>query len=291
MHTNAIDTTLHRLIVKLSFACSKLPSSLSIEGIEQICPQPVASGGFGDIYKAVYRSKDVALKQIRFYQNQSDEARQKVRAKLCQEALLWKNLDHEFIMPFIGLYPNDIESPTISMVCPFMNNGTIVDYLKKLKAARVDVFLLQIAQGLEYLHSQSVVHGDLRGTNILIDDAGNARLADFGLASYADATLKSSARAGSTRWMAPELLSPEELHFPEFRRTLSTDVYAFACVCYELYSGAHPFSEMGEALVIISVIAEKRPKRLASIPQQMWQVIQACWCQTPGERLTATTII
>ncbi|KAJ7248246.1 kinase-like domain-containing protein, partial [Mycena haematopus] len=187
-----------RLIVKLSFSCRKLPSSLSIQGVEQRSQHPVAGGGFGDIYKAVYQSKSVALKQLRFFQIDTDQKRQKQLERLCQEALLWKNLKHSFIMPFIGLYSDgslselhqgDLGMFSVAMVCPWMPNGTILKYLQASKpAGTIDVFLLEIAHGLRYLHSQSVVHGDLRGDNILVDEEGHARLADFGLASWVDAT-------------------------------------------------------------------------------------------------------
>ncbi|KAJ6493953.1 kinase-like domain-containing protein [Mycena vitilis] len=190
----------------------------------------------------------------------------KIRDKICQEALLWKDLRHPFILPFIGLYSCENgknEGPlSVAMVCPWMQNGTIVKYLKDNQPAPVDQFLLEIAEGLHYLHSRGVIHGDLRGSNILVDDEGHARLADFGLASYANTTAESSARAGSTRWMAPELFSPDT-----FRRTWSTDVYAFACVCYELYHGKSPFSEIqADSAVLLAVIEGNRPRRLAAIP-------------------------
>ncbi|KAJ7694802.1 kinase-like domain-containing protein [Mycena rosella] len=292
------DTKLHRLIVKLSSACGNFPSSLFLRGVEARAQFPFAAGGFGDIYKAVYQSKPVALKQLRFYEEHTDEERQRIREKFYQEALLWKNLKHPFVIPFIGLYssendPNNDNASqshhlSMSMVCPWMSNGTVLRYLKHCPAARVDIFLLEIAQGLRYLHSQCVVHGDLRGANILVDDEGNARLADFGLASYANATVKSSARAGSLRWMAPELLDPGCL---TFRRTFATDVYAFACVCYELYKGEYPFPDIPvDTAVMFEVIAGRRPKR-TSIPPQIWELIQACWCDDPGKRLTAPSIV
>ncbi|KAJ7799341.1 kinase-like domain-containing protein, partial [Mycena leptocephala] len=110
--------------------------------------------------------------------------------------------------------------------------------------------LLQIIQGIHYLHSNSIIHGDIRGTNILIAPSLNnsnstpsfsstpdvhACLTDFGLATVitgdgdTDTGIPSSSnRAGSLRWFAPELLSPQE-----FWLTRATDVYTFACVCVE----------------------------------------------------------
>jgi serine/threonine protein kinase len=68
--------------------------------------------------------------------------------------------------------------------------------------------------------------------NVLIDDGEHAQLADFGLAIVTDATLgtTSTARSGSVRWMAPELLNFEL----QFKRTEASDVYAFACLCIEV---------------------------------------------------------
>ncbi|KAJ7720278.1 hypothetical protein DFH07DRAFT_307868 [Mycena maculata] len=269
--SDGFDSKLNRIAVKLSLSCGKLPSSLSIKKIEQKGQHAVSRGGFGDIFKAVYRSKPVALKQLRFYQDYTQEERRRIHEKFCQEALLWKNLNHHFVIPFIGVYSDEDESDPlrISMVCPWMQNGTVLAYLPASEATSAEVFLYEIAEGLQYLHSQLVVHGDLRGENILVDDDGHARLADFGLASYANATVKSSARAGST-----------------------SDVYAYACVCYELCTGAYPFSDIrNDPTVMFEVIAGRRPRRMPSIPAQTWQVIQACWPQEPEKRLTAPSIV
>jgi serine/threonine protein kinase len=102
--------------------------------------------------------------------------------------------------------------------------------------------LLEVALGLKYLHSLNIVHGDLRGSNILISDDGNACLSDFGLASPfsdTDSTAgitASSNRAGSVRWFAPELIEPESFGCKRFMRTTASDVYAYACVCLEVIS-------------------------------------------------------
>ncbi|KAJ7231356.1 kinase-like domain-containing protein, partial [Mycena rebaudengoi] len=89
--------------------------------------------------------------------------------------------------------------------------------------------LWEVAQDLEYLHSRNVVHGDLRGANILITQDWSARLADFGLTSFTEATLTTTRRAGTLRWMAPELNDPDRFGI-QFRRTKASDVYALNSV-------------------------------------------------------------
>jgi serine/threonine-protein kinase TNNI3K len=112
--------------------------------------------------------------------------RHRIGQKFFHEALVWRNLKHPFILPFIGI---DCETflSSLCMVSPWMEGGTVLKYLNDHGKACIDKLvgfpvqfrgchtlnfefqLLQIAQGLEYLHSQSIVHGDLRGVSCGID--------------------------------------------------------------------------------------------------------------------------
>jgi serine/threonine protein kinase len=74
-------------------------------------------------------------------------------------------------------------------------------------------------------------------SNILIDDTQHPCIADFGLANFTDLT-QSSSRNGSTYWMAPELISPEEFNL-KFKRTTASDVYALGCTYFEVVFPAY----------------------------------------------------
>ncbi|KAJ7454435.1 kinase-like domain-containing protein, partial [Mycena latifolia] len=93
--------------------------------------------------------------------------------------------------------------------------------------------LYDIIMGLAYLHSEDIVHGDLRGRNILIHE-GRALLTDFGLAEFVEFEISTNAPT-RTRWMAPELLLPD-IYQPGKppRCTQASDVWAFGCVCCEV---------------------------------------------------------
>ncbi|KAJ6554057.1 kinase-like domain-containing protein [Mycena vulgaris] len=220
-----------RIIVKLSEACDKLPSSLFITGVTGRDEHATFGGGFGDIYRASYAGKRVALKHIRTFR---DAENRRMRLQFCREALVWQHLQHPFILPLIGI-DRDTFPPSICMVSPWMEHGTVLKYLNDYGRANVDKLLSEIAQGMQYLHSKNIVHGDLRGANILITHEWSACLADFGLTSLSDATTAThtSHRAGSIRWMAPELIDPERFGH-RFVRTPATDIYAFGCVCLEI---------------------------------------------------------
>ncbi|KAJ8090807.1 hypothetical protein PM082_024988 [Marasmius tenuissimus] len=154
-----------------------------------------------------------------------------------------------------------------------MANGDLVNFLKRNPKCNLDRLLYQIIQGVDYLHSQGVVHGDLKGKNVLIDENYNPRLADFGLTIFTEATMQTTSGFGGTlRWMAPELLSGQ-------RRSPSSDIYAFACVCIEVYTGSVPFSDTrAEPQVIIQISQGTRPARPEKMTSDsLWRIVRHCW--------------
>ncbi|KAF7373187.1 Kinase-like protein [Mycena sanguinolenta] len=155
--------------------------------------------------------------------------------------------------------------------------------------------LYEIAQGLEYLHSYAIVHGDLKGANILVKENGSACLADFGLSIYSDASAKTSStsRGGSLYWMAPELLDPDHFGF-QFVRTVATDVYAFGCVCFELYTGRPPFWGLTEPVALLKVLKAERAERPPGPPAMsdtLWQHVTEFWAQRPISRPSTQSVV
>ncbi|KAJ7646318.1 kinase-like domain-containing protein, partial [Mycena polygramma] len=249
----------------------------------------IGHGGFADIFPGRYEGQDVAVKRLRIYQ-----PAQKPNETLLREVSTWAHLNSPSVVPFLGLDKNTFEDYPPCIVTLFMRNGTLFDFVKARNATlpdgRLNQLLFQTADGLAYLHSQNIVHGDLRGTNVLIDDEEHSRLADFGLAIVTDATRgTTSTVGGSTRWMAPELLDESESKRP----TTASDVYAFSCLCIELYTGAPPFWEMRDGAVIIGVSKGKRPPRPSSsappagtraMSDKLWETVEACWSHNPSDR-------
>ncbi|KAJ6532126.1 kinase-like domain-containing protein [Mycena vulgaris] len=273
-----------------------------ITGVTNCDEQPTFTGGSSDIYSASYRGQRVALKRMRTFQVNTYSKSKDICLQFCREALVWLTLRHENILPLIGI---DRETFPLyfCMVSPWMSNGTVLEYLRDRyshtdvdRHADVNRLLLQVARGLGYLHSLNVVHGDLRGMNILVSDNQDACLADFGLTSIITASTIdtfSTNYAGCTRWMAPELLQPSDFGDERFARTPASDVYAFACVCLELHTGRSPFSDIAhEMAVIVKVIDGNRPARPAtSMSDDLWALVTAAWAQNLHDRPDIKTII
>ncbi|KAF7373316.1 Kinase-like protein [Mycena sanguinolenta] len=168
----------------------------------------------------------------------------------------------------------------LDVVQETLDSGFIVLQEHTRLALRI---LYEIAQGLEYLHSHNLVHGDLRGANILIKEDWSACLSDFGLSFFSDATSTTSTnRGGSLYWMAPELLNPDRFNL-KFSRTPATDVYAFGCVCVELYTARPPFSGLSETATMLKVLNGGRPERPLGPPAMsdtLWQRVTEFWVES-----------
>ncbi|KAJ6542910.1 kinase-like domain-containing protein [Mycena capillaripes] len=259
------------------------------------------SCSFGDIWKGLVKHNYVAVKPMRVFQDEDVKAALKV-------PLIWRQLSHPNVLPFFGIYYLENR---LCLVSPWMDRGHIVGFLKNppWEVDRV-ALILDIAMGLEYLHGESVVHGDLKGANILMTPSGRACIADFGLASivnvmtvqFTHSTAKNA--QGTLRWQASEILCGiKSNHF-------GSDVYAFACVCYEaratglqdyspeqILSGKVPFYDLVDHAIVFAVaIRKSQPKQPIPWPatpvhSSLWELMQDCWNYDPVSRPTAAQIV
>ncbi|KAJ3475757.1 hypothetical protein NLI96_g11626 [Meripilus lineatus] len=158
--------------------------------------------------------------------------------------------------------------------------------------------LLEIATGLEYLHSERIVHGDLRGDNIMINDRSVVKITDFGLAVIADATTTDAHREGNARWLCPYFFSGKVLR-PDYW----CDVYSYGCVCVEVYSEDHQIlyefengKRSGDFMRYRNHALTQNPRRPASadtLPEmtnELWEVVQSCWIDPRENRSTPSDL-
>ncbi|EGN91777.1 hypothetical protein SERLA73DRAFT_100155 [Serpula lacrymans var. lacrymans S7.3] len=142
----------------------------------------------------------------------------------------------------------------------------------------------QIAKGMEYLHSRGVLHGDLKASNVLVDESGRCVISDFGQSEMKSEAYRLSGTPlphGTLRWQAPELLEGEN------RLTTGVDVYAFAICCVEILGmGDLPWAHIDDAMVAHLVMSEnKRPiLPITRYTTSTAPLINAAWVRDPKLR-------
>ena len=132
----------------------------------------------------------------------------------------------------------------------------------------------------------------------MIDQHGQARLADFGLLTLVSDPLNTTntssvTNAGTTRWMSPELLHPEEFGFEQSRPTKQSDCYALGMVILEVLSGEPPFARDKDFIVMRKVIDGERPRRPegAFFTNRLWMTLEKCWSPQPTDRPSGEAVL
>ncbi|KAF8324830.1 kinase-like domain-containing protein, partial [Amanita rubescens] len=215
----------------------------------------------------------------------------------CREALMWRSLNHERVLPFLGIFEDEAAS-RMFLVSPYMKNGNLSQWRKKTghghSTSEIQRLILEVAEGIQYIHSEGIVHGDLRGDNVLLDSHFHAQIADFGLTRHSEATVTQSG-ALHYNFAAPELLGnwDEEEDVSESdddgqltARTQKSDVYAFGCLYYEVQFDTIPFQGTNEIQIVRLVSRGKRPPRLDKPPlsDKTWKLIKRCWVKEAVRR-------
>lgn len=249
--------------------------------------QKIGIGFFSDVYKGKWRGRTVAIKVL---------AESTPRDLFVREIAIWKTLKHPHVLELCGASSASGDPPWF-FVSPYLKNGSLVEYLKRLSgggnggvglglefatgaaqstvssggpvrgrqatfpvwrsgspggsprregtggrrgrspeepvAREADLyrFMQEIAKGMEYLHQNGVLHGDLKAANVLVDDKLRCVISDFGQSEMKSEAYRISGTApphGTLRWQAPELMSGLS------QLTAEMDVYAYAILCIEI---------------------------------------------------------
>lgn len=292
-------TTEHRtLLSNLLFRGRKeghLPSRFYVKDVIRVGKDPVAGGGFADVWRGEWDKKPVALKVLRVFGTTGERQWKLMKQELCKEAYIWKAISHPSIMPFFGLCTTEF-GPRVALVSPWMENGDLRSYLIRNSDVDRKSILHGIACGLAYMHSPrvQVVHGDIRCANVLVDSDGNPRISDFGLAQFEElhATMSGASSRkgrGSLRWQAPELVLPATFGGNGVHTTKS-DIYAFGMTCLEVYTEQAPFFGKTEVHVIQMILRGERPSveleqldyiKNRGLTDGLWSIIVHCWSEDP----------
>ncbi|KAG1886220.1 kinase-like protein [Suillus subluteus] len=209
--------------------------------------------------------------------------------RIRRELKVWGRLKHNSILPLWGVATDF--GPYLAMVCPWVDNGTLTEFLERQEDTLTfeDKFALltDIALGLQYLHSKSIVHGDLTGSNVLIYGNGRACITDFGLSTmieeFVGTSYLTSSIRGNIRWAAAELYDvPEGDEEDDTSVSLSVecDIYSFGSIILQVLTCKVPYYDVKKDNVVLGhVVRGKKPEppKGSQVASVHWEFIQRCW--------------
>lgn len=267
--------------------------------VERLGSFPVDGTFTMDIWEGRYlMHQKVAIKIIRAaISDKNSDRRFQREVKIWHE--IWKKDLGNHILPFLGFCTND--GPYPYTVSPWMENGTAIKYvIANDSNVHYPAFIRRIAQGVAILHSHTppVVHGDLRGANIVVNPSGQPLLSDFGVSRVVEDITgvpytQSYGVADVLRWCAPELLTGPGLV------TTNADIYAFAMTVLELLTHDKPFAEFKHpSEATVKAVDGARPKRPTDpavisrgLDNKLWKLLSRCWSAQPKDRPTIEQIV
>jgi serine/threonine protein kinase len=259
-------------------------------------------GGFSYVYKGVlthapgHQPTEVAIKVLRSpHANPSDSTI--LRRRLHRETHIWHQLEHPNILPFLGISQDFDRSP--ALISPLCSNGDALNYVKTHPETDRFNLIIGICKGLQYLHSEDVIHGDLKGRNVVIDDNKNPRLCDFGRSKIVDHKGYTTIFTGSVQYIAPELLqfvqtgttlNGNDAQVPDL--TKESDIYSLGIVALEMLSGRAVWEHCNDSFVLAQVLLGNRPDRQEyAVNDALWSILCRCWHQLREVRPTISVVL
>ncbi|THG14375.1 hypothetical protein TEA_027791 [Camellia sinensis var. sinensis] len=298
----------------------------------------VARGTYGTVYRGTYDNQDVAVKLLDWGEDGMATTAETaaLRASFRQEVAVWQKLDHPNVTKFVGasMGTSDLKIPSKNpssdgnitlppraccVVLEYLHGGTLKKFLfqnrkKKLTFKIVIQLALDLARGLSYLHSEKIVHRDVKAENMLLDTHRNLKIADFGVARVeAQNPQDMTGETGTLGYMAPEVLDGK----PYNRKC---DVYSFGICLWEIYCCDLPYTNLSFVEVSSAVVRQLafacgyvlvtnfctllidvdcweglsqnlRPEIPRCCPSSLAHIMKKCWDANPEKRPDMSEVV
>ena len=236
--------------------------------------------------KTAFLAHDITLdREVAFALIKGETTDEDTRKRIKREAQTMAGLgDHPNIVP---IYDFGDEGGQPFMVMPVMGGGSLEDLMKTTEGGGMELgSLLRIAidvcRGLEFIHSKSVIHRDLKPGNVWLTDDGVAKIGDFGISvsqAYSRMTLEGTT-LGTVLYMAPEQATAVDVDH-------RFDIYSLGAMLYEMATGQPPFSGVHPVAVISQHLNEtplSPMSRDPSCPTLLDTLIMLLLAKDPGDR-------
>ena len=261
--------TVNRALVELIEKC---PLEIPVKEIE-IEMEPFARGAFGKVYKAKWRKENVVIKVIKAG---SEEEKQAVK----REASLTLHLNHPNIIKLFGI--TCVKRKKHGIVMEEAEHGSLNNWIGKIEHEKAVKIALDIIAGLEYVHSQKVIHRDIKPQNILMfgpRDDMVPKITDFGVSKVIE-TVMTQTKVGQELYMAPEVRM-------NFKYGFKADIFSLSMMLFEMFNEqllTELSDEVKEFIMDVHIGKINTIPKSCRVPSYFHNVIESGWRRKPEER-------
>ncbi|MBN67880.1 MAG: hypothetical protein CME32_01190 [Gimesia sp.] len=265
---------------------SMLPDQASRFG-EYALLEEISRGGMGIVYKAQHRQlkRTVALKLILSGRLADEEQIKRFDA----EAEAAAKLDHPGIVPVYNFGKVD-GAYFIEMA--FVEGKSLSELVSSapLEAREAAQILLKVTRGIQHAHEKGIIHRDIKPANILIDQTGQPRVTDFGLAKQveSDSSLTATGQVMGT----PSYMPPEQAQGTRDLIDVRSDIYSLGATLYELLTGKPPFQNASVIETLVQVVENDpvSPSQLVmKLSADLETICMKCLEKSPANRYQSAT--
>ena len=228
----------------------------------------IGEGSFGSVYLALHAvtGELMAVKQVELPNvakgTESDKKKQNMITALKQEIDLFQGLRHPHIVQYLGTSSDESH---LNIFLEYVPGGSIAGMLKQYNTFQEPLirnFVRQILDGVSYLHGRNIIHRDIKGANVLVDNKGSIKISDFGISKRssdvtsapesasgpagAAMSLNRPSLQGSVFWMAPEVVR-------QSAHTKKADIWSLGCLIVEMFSGSRPFPDKSQLQALFAI--------------------------------------
>ncbi|KAF8018112.1 hypothetical protein BT93_H3112 [Corymbia citriodora subsp. variegata] len=252
----------------------------------------IGCGAFGRVYMGMNLDSGelLAVKQVLIAANSASKEKAQAHIRgLEEEVKVLKNLSHPNIVRYLGTVR---EEDSLNILLEFVPGGSISSLLGKFgpfPETVIRTYTKQLLLGLEYLHKNGIMHRDIKGANILVDNKGCIKLADFGASKQVvELATISGAKSmkGTPYWMAPEVIL-------QTGHSFSADVWSVGCTVIEMATGKPPWSEQYQEVAALFYIGttKSHPPIPDHLSDEAKDFLLQCLQKEPHARRTASQLL
>lgn len=223
----------------------------------------IGQGSFGTVFLALHAvtAELMAVKQVEMPSSGGttmDVKKNNMIEALKHEITLLRDLKHPNIVQYLG---SNSDETHLNIFLEYVAGGSVATMLVNYGSfveTLIANFVRQILQGLNYLHSKDIIHRDIKGANILVDNKGTVKISDFGISKRVEASTllhpqppfkRGGPRVslqGSVFWMAPEVVR-------QTAYTKKADIWSLGCLIVEMFTGSHPHPDLSQLQAIFKI--------------------------------------